>query len=109
MFFFSTGCQLIMGNNVDRELLQSILCEVKVLVNVFTTIQSQLGNRLPEAKKEEVPDVLPRLQSFEKQLSKGLALEGLKGWVETLLWLGIPLGVPFWLPAWLSFWRRKLP
>lgn len=95
-----------MGNNVDREFLQSILCEVKELVNVFTTIQSQLGNRLPEAKKEEVPDVLPRLQSFEKQLSKGLALGAWKGWVEMLLWLGIPFGVPPWLPAWLSFWRR---
>lgn len=92
MFFFSTGCQLIMGNDQDKELLESIQCEVKELVNVFKTIQSQLGNRLPEAEREEVPDVLLRLQSFENRLSTHLE----RGrWL--LLWptIGIRFRPPF--------------
>ena len=104
--FFSTGCQLIRGDNVDRELLHSIQCEVKELVNVITAIQPQLGNRLPEAEREEVPDVLPRLQSFERQLRNGLALGGLRGLVQVLLWLGVRFVIPPWVPAWFSFWRR---
>lgn len=95
MFFFSTGCQLIMGNNQDKELLESIQCEVKELVNVFKTIESQLGNRLPEVEREEVPDVLLRLQSFENQLSTDL--EGLRGGPWRLLWptIGIRPRFPF--------------
>lgn len=92
-----------MGDNVDRELLQSIQCEVKELVNVFKAIQSQLGNRLPEAEREEVPDVLPRLQSFEKQLSKGLGSKGFIALVALLLWLGVPFGIPPWVAASFSF------
>ena len=85
-----------MGDNVDRELLHSIQCEVKELVNVMTAIQSQLGNRLPEAEREEVPDVLPRLQSFEIQLSYGLGSRGLIGLVRLLLWLGVSPRVLSW-------------
>ena len=109
VFFFLQGCQLIMGDNVDRELLQSIQCEVKELVNVFTAIQSQLGNRLPEAEREELPDVLPRLQSFERQFSNGLRVGGFWALAHLLLWLGVPFDIPSWFPVWLSFWRRLLP
>ena len=73
---------MIMDNNLGRERLESILCEVKELVNVFKTIEPQLGNRLPEVEREEVPDVLLRLQSFENQLSTDLEdLRGREGWI----------------------------
>ena len=93
-----------MGNNEDRELLQSIQCEVKELVNLFTTIKSQLGNRFPEAMSEEGPDVLPRLQSFETQLTRDLYLYE-NGWIQ-VLWWPVPLRVRFGIPGWF---RLRFP
>lgn len=108
---FSTGCQLIMGNNVNKELLRSVVREVTELVNVFTAIKSQLGNRFPEAAgSKEFPDVLPRLQSFERELNTGLSLEdGLTFLVWSVVCLGYPFGLPFWVPfsVWLYLWRRQ--
>ena len=97
---------MILGNNVDREFHQSVLREVKELVNVFTTIES-LGNRFPEAESVEVPDVLPRLQSFETQFRTSLTLEGLRRLKWLILFLGVPLGLPPWVPF-MAFVLEKI-
>lgn len=93
---------MIMDNNLGRERLKSIQCEVKELVNVFKTIEPQLANRLPGAEREEVPNVLLRLQSFEKQLSTDL--EDLRRRERWLIWVPL-IRIP---PEPFSpyFWRR---
>ena len=99
VFFFFTGCQLILGHAVDRDLLLLVQGEVRGLIKDYNTFEKYLAalrdqdkskgtaldehhkrlealeEKLQEAseiRNEEIKKVLERLSSFEGQLSKRL-------------------------------------
>ena len=99
VFFFFTGCQLILGHAVDRDLLLLVQGEVRGLIKDYNTFEKYLatlrdqdkrkGTALDEHHKrletleeklrkasedrgKEIKKVVERLLSFERQLSKRL-------------------------------------
>ena len=99
VFFFFTGCQLIVGHAVDRDLLLLVQGEVRGLIKDYNTFEKYLATlrdqdkrkgtaldehhkrlealeeKLQEASEDrgkEIKKVLERLLSFERQLSKRL-------------------------------------
>ena len=99
VFFFFTGCQLILGHAVDRDLLLLVQGEVRGLIKDYNTFEKYLATlrdqdklketaldehhkrlealeeKLQEASEDrgkETKKVLERLLSFERQLSKRL-------------------------------------
>ena len=99
VFFFFTGCQLILGHAVDRDLLLLVQGEVRGLIKDYNTFEKYLATlrdqdkrkgtaldehhkrlealeeKLQEASEDrgkEIKKVLERLLSFERQLSKRL-------------------------------------
>ena len=99
VFFFFTGCQLILGHAVDRDLLLLVQGEVRGLIKDYNTFEKYLAalrdqdkskgtaldehhkrlealeEKLQEASEDrgkETKKVLERLLSFERQLSKRL-------------------------------------
>ena len=99
VFFFFTGCQLILGHAVDRDLLLLVQGEVRGLIKDYNTFEKYLAalrdqdkskgtaldehhkrlealeEKLQEAsenRREEIKKVLERLLSFERQSSKRL-------------------------------------
>ena len=98
-FFFFTGCQLILGHAVDRDLLLLVQGEVRGLIKDYSTFEKYLATlrdqdkrkgtaldehhkrlealeeKLREASEDrgkEIKKVVERLLSFERQLSKRL-------------------------------------
>ena len=96
VFFIFTGCQLILGHAVDRDLLLLVQGEVRGLIKDYNTFEKNLAtlrdqdkrkgtvldehHKRPEAleeklqeasenRREEIKKVLERLSSFEGQLS----------------------------------------
>ena len=99
VFFFFTGCQLILGHAVDRDLLLLVQGEVRGLIKDYNTFEKYLATlkdqdkrkgtaldehhkrlealeeKLQEASEDrgkEIKKVLERLLSCERQLSKRL-------------------------------------
>ena len=99
VFFFFTGCQLILGHAVDRDLLLLVQGEVRGLIKDYSTFAKYLATlrdqdkrkgtaldehhkrlevleeKLREASEDrgkEIKKVVERLLSFERQLSKRL-------------------------------------
>ena len=99
VFFFFTGCQLILGHAVDRDLLLLVQGEVRGLIKDYSTFEKYLATlrdqdkrkgtaldehhkrlealeeKLREASEDrgkEIKKVVERLLSFERQLSKRL-------------------------------------
>ena len=99
VFFFFSGCQLILGHAVDRDLLLLVQGEVRGLIKDYNTFEKYLatlrdqdkrkGTALDEHHKrletleeklrkasedrgKEIKKVVERLLSFERQLSKRL-------------------------------------
>ena len=81
--YFFTGCQLILGHAVDRDLLLLVQGEVRGLIKDFNTFEKNLAShqkRLEaleeklqeesENRSEEIKKVLERLSSFDKQLAR---------------------------------------
>ena len=95
-FFFFTGCQLILGHAVDRDLLLLVQGEVRGLIKDYNTFEKNLATlrdqdkrkgtaldehhkrlealeeklqEAPENRNEEIKKVLERLLSFEGRLS----------------------------------------